>query len=825
MDERYVAEQVEGAAQAFWERADSFHASETDPRPKYYCLSMFPYPSGRLHMGHVRNYTLGDVISRWRRMQGFQVLQPMGWDAFGLPAENAAQKNAVAPARWTYDNIDSMRTQLKRLGFAYDWRREIATCRPEYYRWEQWLFTRLYRKGLAYRAVGPVNWCPHDETVLANEQVVDGRCWRCDTPVERREIPQWFLRITDYAPELLADLARLPGWPERVATMQRHWIGRSEGVEIQFPVAGFGSLSVFTTRPDTLMGVTYLAVAAEHPLAIAAAQARPEVAGFRDECRVGQTTEAALETLEKRGVDTGFRATHPLTGGELPVYAANFVLMAYGEGAVMAVPGHDERDFAFARRYDLPVVPVIVPEGYEGDAQALVRTEAYTGPGRLVDSGEFTGLASEEAWGRIADVVEARALGTRRVHYRLRDWGVSRQRYWGTPIPIIHCPDCGAQPVPDQDLPVVLPEDIVPTEGRALRARADFLSVPCPRCGGPAERETDTFDTFMESSWYYARYCSYDNNEAMLDDRVRHWLPVDQYIGGIEHAILHLLYARFFNKLLRDEGLVANDEPFTRLLTQGMVLKDGSKMSKSKGNVVDPQAIIDQYGADTARLFIMFAAPPEQALEWNDAALAGAHRFLKRLWALGYALSLRARRNGGAPQGPRAGSPSEAHRALRMRIHGLVEQALRDYERYHFNTVVASAMTLVNELQKLADEPETPEGTGLLREGMSFVLRLLAPIVPHITHGLWEALALGEGPVVEAPWPEADPEALRRDTVRLVIQVDGKRRSEITVTDGSDAAAVREQALKDEAVVRHLAGKAVRRVVVVPGRLINIVSE
>ena len=817
MDDRYSPIDVEREAQAFWAQARSFEVTEDDARPKFYCLSMFPYPSGRLHMGHVRNYTLGDVISRWRRMQGMNVLQPMGWDAFGLPAEGAAERNGVPPAQWTYDNISAMRDQLKRLGLAYDWRREIATCRPEYYRWEQWLFTRLYRKGLAYRATAPVNWCPKDQTVLANEQVVDGRCWRCDTQVERREIPQWFLRITAYADELLAGLDALPGWPERVATMQRNWIGRSEGAEIRFAVEGFGTLTVFTTRPDTLMGATYLAVAAEHPLAQAASAERPEVARFREECRVTQTAEAAVETMEKRGVDTGRRAIHPLTGRTLPVYAANFVLMGYGEGAVMAVPAHDERDFAFAQRYDLPVVPVVVPEDYKGLAGDLVRDAAYTGAGRLVDSGEFTGLASDAARARIVEALASIGAGAPRVQLRLRDWGVSRQRYWGTPIPMIHCEACGVVPVPDQDLPVRLPEDVVITKGgSALAQRADFVNVACPQCGNAARRETDTFDTFMESSWYYARYCCHDNDSEMLDARVRHWLPVDQYIGGIEHAILHLLYARFFNKLLRDEGLLGNDEPFTRLLTQGMVLKDGTKMSKSKGNTVDPQALIEQYGADTARLFIMFAAPPEQSLEWSDDAVAGAHRFLRRLWGLARAATQRPR--------PADGGYDEAHRPLRADMQALLDQALRDYERYHFNTVVAAGMSLANMLQRLLDEPVSDSGTRLLYEGLSLLLRLLAPIVPHIAHRLWRDLGLAPEAIVDAPWPAVDAEALKRATVRLVVQVNGKRRAEITVDADCDRETIEARALGDEAVVRHLEGRSVAKVVVVPGRLVNIVS-
>ena len=817
MDQPYSAERIERAAQDYWETQQSFVVREDPDRPKFYCLSMFPYPSGRLHMGHVRNYTLGDVISRWRRMEGRLVLQPMGWDAFGLPAENAALQNGVPPARWTYDNIAYMRDQLKRLGFGYDWSREIATCQPEYYRWEQWLFTRLYARGLAYKATAPVNWCPVDQTVLANEQVIDGRCWRCDSLVERREIPQWFLRITAYADELLAGLERLLGWPERVLTMQRNWIGRSEGAEIAFAVDGREPLKVFTTRPDTLMGVTYLAVAAEHPLALAAADAHPDVARFIEESRVTQTAEAALETMDKRGVDTGFLARHPLTGQLIPIFAANFVLMSYGEGAVMAVPAHDERDHAFARRYGLPIKVVIVPDGYAGAPEDLIRDAAYTEPGILVESGEFDGLPSAAARERIIEALKVRGAGKARTHYRLRDWGVSRQRYWGTPIPIINCAHCGAVPVPDADLPVVLPEDVVPTAsgGSPLKSRADFLAATCPRCGREAVRETDTFDTFMESSWYYARYCSKDNQQAMLDGRAAYWLPVDQYIGGIEHAILHLLYARFFSKLLRDEGLVGVDEPFTRLLTQGMVLKDGSKMSKSKGNTVDPQALIASYGADTARLFMMFAAPPEQSLEWNDEAVAGAHRFLKRLWALGQAIAVLERH----------GAPEAGDQAVRREMHRLVDQAVRDYERYHFNTVIASCMSLVNLLQRQVEEAATRPALGpLVWEGFDLALRLLAPIVPHITHVLWRDLAMGDGAIIDAPWPSADPAALRQDEITVVVQVNGRRRGEIMVPAASTSAEVEAAALADAAVQRHLEGRPPRKIVVVPGRLINIVA-
>jgi leucyl-tRNA synthetase len=616
MDPRYYPEQVERAAQGYWEEHKSFEAIEDAGRKKFYCLSMFPYPSGRLHMGHVRNYTIGDVIARYQRMQGKNVLQPMGWDAFGLPAENAAIENKVPPARWTYENIDYMRVQLKRLGFGYDWDRELATCKPEYYRWEQWLFTRLFKKGFVYKKTAAVNWCTSCQTVLANEQVVNGRCWRCDGVVERNEIPQWFMKISEYADELLAQLDRLEGWPERVVTMQRNWIGRSEGVEIVFAVEGRDDpLKVFTTRPDTLLGATYMAMAPEHPLAVAAAEQDPAVAKFIEHCRNITVSEAVLETMEKVGIATAWQAVHPITGDKLPIWIANFVLMAYGEGAIMAVPAHDHRDHEFAKKYGLPIKQVIFPAD---GTDISIDEAAYIDPGVVKNSGVFDGLTSEQAFDAIADALEREQRGARQVHFRLRDWGVSRQRYWGAPIPIINCPKCGALPVPDDDLPVVLPEDIAfDGVGSPLKKMPEFYQTQCPQCGGDAERETDTFDTFVESSWYYARYCSRDNGSAMLDERAAYWLPVDQYVGGIEHAILHLLYARFYHKLMRDEGLVDCDEPFTNLLTQGMVLKDGVKMSKSKGNTVDPQALIEQYGADTARLFITFASPPEQSLEWN----------------------------------------------------------------------------------------------------------------------------------------------------------------------------------------------------------------
>ncbi|QKT04967.1 leucine--tRNA ligase [Ectothiorhodospiraceae bacterium 2226] len=815
MDEQYHPERIEADVQAYWEAHQSFRAVEDPQREKFYCLSMFPYPSGRLHMGHVRNYTIGDVISRYQRMQGKNVLQPMGWDAFGLPAENAALKHGVPPAKWTYENIEYMRVQLKRLGFGYDWGRELATCAPSYYRWEQWLFTRLFEKGLVYKKTAPVNWCPNDQTVLANEQVVDGGCWRCGTEVERREIPQWFMRITAYADELLSELDRMEGWPEQVRTMQRNWIGRSEGVELQFAVAGAAEpLKVFTTRPDTLMGVTYVAVAPEHPLALGAAADNPALAEFIERCRHAGTAEATLETAEKVGIDTGLTARHPISGAEVPVYAANFVLMGYGEGAVMAVPAHDQRDYEFAHKYGLPIKPVIAPaEGGAPDVSAA----AYTDKGVLVDSGEFSGLSSEQAFEAIAAHLEAQGLGAKRVHYRLRDWGVSRQRYWGAPIPIINCPSCGAVPVPDEDLPVVLPEEVTfEGVGSPIKKMPAFYQTACPRCGGAAERETDTFDTFMESSWYYARYCSANNAEAMLDERADYWLPVDHYIGGIEHAILHLLYARFYNKLLRDAGLIRHDEPFTNLLTQGMVLKDGGKMSKSKGNTVDPQELIDSYGADTARLFMMFAAPPEQSLEWSDAGVEGAFRFLKRLWK-----RVADHAAAGPVPAPAAQSEGEAGRALRRQIHETLAKVSDDMGRRHtFNTAIAAVMELINALYKV--EGNDPAERALVQEGLEAAVLMLAPIVPHVCHALWNALG-HEGAVVDAPWPRVDESALQRDALTWVVQVNGKRRGEVEVAVAAERAAVEAAALAEPNVARYLEGKSVKRVIVVPNKLVNIV--
>jgi leucyl-tRNA synthetase len=817
MEEQYHPQKVEQEAQRYWEKNGSFGVTEDPSKEKFYCLSMFPYPSGRLHMGHVRNYTIGDVISRYQRMRGKNVLQPMGWDAFGMPAENAAIKNQVPPAKWTYENIDYMRTQLKRLGFAYDWSRELATCTPDYYRWEQWLFTRLFEKGLVYKKTAPVNWCPHDQTVLANEQVIEGCCWRCDTPVIRKEIPQWFMKITDYAQELLDDLDKLEQWPERVLAMQRNWIGRSEGVEVHFGVKGNEkALKVFTTRPDTLMGVTYVAVAAEHPLAQEAAQLSEDVTLFIARCETMDVSEASIETTEKLGMDTGLRAIHPITGDEVPIYIANFVLMAYGEGAVMAVPAHDQRDWEFAHKYDIAIKPVVYPaDGSEPD----LGEGAYTEKGVLRNSAQFDGLSSADAFNAIADHLESGGKGRRQVNFRLRDWGVSRQRYWGAPIPIINCDKCGAVPVPDADLPVVLPEDvIVEGTGSPIKKMPEFYETTCPKCGGKAERETDTFDTFMESSWYFARYTCTDNKEAMLDERANYWLPVDQYVGGIEHAILHLLYARFYNKLMRDIGLVKNDEPFSALLTQGMVLKDGSKMSKSKGNTVDPQALIEQYGADTARLFTMFAAPPEQSLEWSDDAVAGAHRFLKRLWKLV---------RDHVEQGPVGKTDMSAltgtAQELRRQVHQTIAKISDDIDRRQtFNTAIAATMELTNAVGRV--KGKTAAERAVIQEALEAAVLMLSPMVPHVTHTLWQALGHAE-PVIDAAWPSVDQSALQQDEVEIVVQVNGKLRDRIVVPVSADKDAVEKLARASDKVAQHVSDKTVRKVIVVPGKLVNIVAS
>ena len=907
MLELYEPAAVERAAREHWTAQASFRATEDPAREKYYCLCMFPYPSGRLHMGHVRNYTIGDVIARYQRMNGRSVLQPMGWDAFGLPAENAAMANGVPPAKWTWDNIAYMKRQLQALGFGIDWSREFATCDPGYYRWNQWMFLRLLEKGVVYKKTGTVNWDPVDRTVLANEQVIEGRGWRTGALVEKREVPMYYLRITAYAGELLAELENLSGWPEQVRTMQANWIGRSTGVRFAFPYELDGqaeSLRVFTTRADTIMGVTFCAVAAEHPLATRAARDKPALAAFIEECKRGGVCEADLATMEKRGLPTGIFVTHPLSGEQVEVWVANYVLMSYGEGAVMAVPAHDERDFHFAKQHGLPIKQVIAVPGESFSTDAWQSWYADKERGRCVQSGKYDGLDHAAAVEAIAADLQVKELGEKQVVWRLRDWGISRQRYWGCPIPIIHCPDCGEVPVPDAQLPVALPDDLVPDgSGNPLARTPSFVECACPRCGKPARRETDTMDTFVDSSWYFLRYACADQDRAMVDERVGYWLPVDQYIGGIEHAILHLLYARFWTKAMRDLGLVAFGEPFARLLTQGMVLNeiffrreddgrtryfnpadvelrvdengkrvaailksDGrpvvsggmGTMSKSKNNGVDPQLLIERYGADTVRLFMMFAAPPEQTLEWNDDAVLGAQRFLKRLWALCW----RHRSRLGIAA---AGMPEPADKGLaqlRGTVHELLARADRDYRRHQFNTVIAACMELTNALERFpwrendaAHDPRDGGGTSprrgevessrddsrdgggratqgavagtaadeaVLREGVTILVKLLAPIVPHIAHALWGVL--GErGELLDAPWPQADAKAFQHDTVRLVVQVNGRVRGQIEVPAGSDEAAVRTAALADAAVRRYTGAVAPKKVIVVPGRLVNIV--
>ena len=812
-DQNYKPADIEEQAQNYWVEHSTFQAAEDPDADKFYCLCMFPYPSGRLHMGHVRNYTIGDVISRYQRMRGCNVLQPMGWDAFGLPAEGAAIKHGMAPAQWTRENIEYMKNQLKRLGFGYDWNRELATCDPDYYRWEQWLFARMLERGLAYKDNAVVNWDPVDQTVLANEQVIDGKGWRSGAPVERREIPQWFLRITDYADELLESLDELD-WPEPVKIMQRNWIGRSQGLELDFAI-GQEKLSIYTTRPDTLMGVSYMAVAAEHPIAQAAAAEDADLADFIKECQTSAVSEAAIETMEKKGRFLGIHAQHPVTGEPVPVWVANFVLMGYGTGAVMAVPGHDQRDWEFASAYNLPIHQVIEPADKEQTCD--LTCQAFVDKGVLVNSGEFTGLTSEQAFGAIADALEKKGTGRRRTQYRLRDWLVSRQRYWGAPIPVINGDQGEPLAVPDDDLPVVLPEDVeFSGTGSPIKDMPSFYEATDPVSGRPTTRETDTFDTFMESSWYYARFCAPDSDTAMLDDRANYWLPVDLYIGGIEHAILHLLYARFYHKVMRDQGLVNCDEPFKRLLTQGMVLKDGAKMSKSKGNTVDPQDLIERYGADTVRLFIMFAAPPEQALEWSDEGVQGAYRFLRRLWR-----SVLAHAEKGPAPAVDVQALDDRQRGLRHDLHRTLAKVSDDVgRRYTFNTAIAAVMELMNTVTRY--EVRDDIDRGLVQEVLEQVVLMLSPIVPHICHCLWGELGQ-DGAVVDQTWPKPDADALRADTIEIVVQVNGKLRGRVMV--GSDAVEddLRAAALADENVQRFIEGKDIRRVIVVPGRLVNVV--
>ena len=776
---------------------------------------MFPYPSGRLHMGHVRNYTLGDVINRYQRLKGRNVMQPMGWDAFGLPAENAAIKHGVAPAAWTKDNIAYMRGQMQRLGFGFDWSREFATCDPEYYRWEQWLFVRLYDKGLVYRKNAMVNWDPVDQTVLANEQVVEGRGWRSGALVERREMAQWFLKITDYAEELLTELDQMEGWPESVKSMQRNWIGQSFGAEIDFRVndAAATVLTVFTTRPDTLMGATYVAVAPEHPLAQAAAKEDPAVSAFIAECAQNTTAEADMATIEKAGVATQATVEHPLTGRSLPVWVANFVLMEYGSGAVMSVPGHDQRDWEFAHKYGIAIEQVIEPVA---DEACDITAAAYTAKGRLINSGEFNGLSSAEAFDRIIAALQQRDAGRPITNYRLRDWGVSRQRYWGCPIPMIHCIECGVQPVPEQDLPVVLPIDVTLDGVRSpLVDLPEFLDVACPKCGATARRETDTFDTFMESSWYFARFAS-PGADVMVDERAKYWAPVDHYVGGIEHAILHLLYARFYFKLMRDEGLVEGDEPFKRLMMLGMVLQDGKKMSKSAGDAGDPQKLLDRYGADAVRVAMMFAAPPEQSFEWGEAGLEGAMRFLKRMWTL----VLDHVSDGDVPELDVA-ALSDAGKDLRRKTHATLAKADDDYgRRLQFNTVVSAVMELANEVGRMSKAVAADRAA--VQEALVSAVLIISPIAPHIAHRLWSELGQG-GDLVSQPWPQIDQTALVQQRLSLVVQVNGKVRGHIDVTADAGQADILSAAKNEENVARHLDGKTVRKEIYVPNKLVNIV--
>ncbi len=889
MQERYDAAAVERAAQDYWDQNRSFNARETAGRDKYYCLSMFPYPSGRLHMGHVRNYAIGDVLARFMRMQGRNVLQPMGWDAFGLPAENAAIANGVPPAAWTRDNIAYMRRQLRALGFAIDWERELATCDPSYYRWNQWLFLRMLERGIAYKKTGVVNWDPQDKTVLANEQVIDGRGWRTGALVEKREIPMYYLRITAYAQELLDALDKLPGWPERVRVMQANWIGRSEGVELAFAYAADtqaalarragaavpaapAALKVFTTRADTLFGVTFVAISAEHPLADVAGAANTELARFIDDCRRGSTMEADVATAEKRGMDTGLHVLHPFTGEPVPVWVANYVLMSYGEGAVMGVPAHDERDFEFARKHDLAIPTVVVPADGSYQQVGAEWQESYAEDGVLINSGQFTGLNSRAAIDAIAAALAAKGLGAKRVQWRLRDWGISRQRYWGCPIPLIHCEQCGEVAVPDDQLPVLLPENLVPDgSGNPLARCAEFVQCKCPKCGAGARRETDTMDTFVDSSWYFLRYASADSNQAPVDARVDYWLPVDQYIGGIEHAILHLLYSRFWTRAMRDLGLVKLSEPFANLLTQGMVLNhiyyrtgaDGRRlyvnpadvevqmdahgvrsgalslvdqepveytglgtMSKSKNNGVDPQALVDKFGADTARLFMMFAAPPEQSLEWSDEGVQGQYRFLRRLWKAVYdhVGSAAASSAGGVAGAATHVDPpqlSEAGRELRRVVHQSLMKVTTDIGRRRtFNTAIAAVMELLNAVGHYQESGDAARA--VRQEALEIAVLALSPIVPHVCHALWNELG-HSGAVIDEPWPQTDPAALAQATVELVVQVNGKLRGRIRLAAGADRDSAVAAATADPDVQRFVAGKPLRKAIHVPDKLVNLV--
>lgn len=869
MQQQYPFKEIEQQAQHHWDTSQSFKAEAKNNKPKYYCLSMFPYPSGKLHMGHVRNYTIGDVLSRYHHMKGFNVLQPMGWDAFGLPAENAAIQNNVPPAKWTFENIAYMRKQLKSLGFAIDWTRELATCQPEYYKWNQWLFLRMLEKGIAYKKTQVVNWDPVDQTVLANEQVIDGRGWRTGALVEKREIPGYYFNITGYAQQLLDDLDKLPGWPERVKTMQANWIGKSVGVRFAFThdiknndgtLIDDGKLWVFTTRADTIMGVTFCAVAAEHPLATHAAQNNPQLQAFIEKCKQGSVMEADMATMEKEGMDTGLFVTHPLNGEQVPVWVGNYVLMTYGEGAVMAVPAHDERDFGFAQKYKLAIKQVISVNGAEFSDQAWQEWYGEKTKGECINSSQYDGLGYEAAVDAIAADLKAKNLGDKQINWRLRDWGVSRQRYWGCPIPIIHCDTCGDVPVPDDQLPVKLPEDCVPDgSGNPLNKLESFVNCTCPKCGKPAKRETDTMDTFVDSSWYYARYASGFSADSMVDEQTNYWMPVDQYIGGIEHAILHLLYSRFWSKVMRDLGLVNYDEPFANLLTQGMVLnhifslrtekggieyfapeevelihdengkiagaklvKDGSAidyqgigtMSKSKRNGVDPQSLIEQYGADTARFFMMFAAPPEQTLEWSDSGVEGSHRFLRRVWNFGYLLSTETKTN--LPE-KLTGELANARRE----IHSTLKQANSDLARLQFNTVASACMKLLNMLEKVHKEAET-HWHAVAFEGFSILLRVLSPIAPHICHSLWSTLNFGDE-ILNAAWPEPVEAAMVQDEIEYMLQVNGKLRGSMTVAKTEAKENIEKMAATHPSVLKFCENMTIRKIIVVPNKLVNVV--
>lgn len=826
---KYDHQSIETRWQKKWEDSGIFQCDTEADKPKYYVLEMFPYPSGNIHMGHVRNYSIGDVVARFKRMQGFNVLHPMGWDAFGLPAENAAIKNGTHPAKWTFANIDNMRSQLKRLGYSYDWQREVATCTPEYYRWEQLFFLRFLEKGLVYRKKAAQNWCPKCHTVLANEQVIEGLCWRCDSAVEQKELTQWFLRITDYAEELLADLSKLEnGWPERVLSMQRNWIGKSTGAEIRFALDGRDdSITVFTTRPDTIFGATFMSIAPEHPLVEELIDGKPQaddVRAFVERIRNMDRIDRQSDTLEKEGVFTGAYCVNPFTGRKMPIWVANFVLAEYGTGAVMAVPAHDQRDFEFARKYDLPMQVVIQPQGETLDPATM--SAAWTEAGALVNSGNFDGLANEDAKQRIADDLETTGNGRRTINYRLRDWNISRQRYWGAPIPVIYCDACGVVPEKEENLPVVLPLDVkTHDDGRSpLPHTPAFYECTCPVCGGKARRETDTMDTFVESSWYFARYTDATNDKApFTPDALRYWLPVDQYIGGVEHAILHLLYSRFFTKALRDCGFIELDEPFANLLTQGMVLMDGSKMSKSKGNVVDPTEMIARYGADTVRLFCLFAAPPERDFDWSESGIEGSYRFVGRVWRLveelrEHLLAV------GACSSTAEDAKTAVARELRLKEHATVRKAGDDLnDRFQFNTAIAAVMELVNALYLAKDELVADEsGRKVLSSAMSTVLTLLSPFTPHLSEELWALLGHTES-VSTLPWPRWKEDALVRDTVTLVVQVNGKLRGKLDIPADASREEVETLALNEPNVLRYLEGVTVRKVVVIPGKLVNVV--